>query len=78
MPHTICKYSLIILVTELNPIKSFSGHILMPYYCLLAISMGVKILIFRPVFHIKVGPFDLYNQLFQEDQTQIAESYCQK
>jgi len=37
----------------------------MPYYCLLKISMGVEILIFRPVFLIKVGPFYLYNQLFQ-------------
>ena len=38
----------------------------------------MEILIFRPVFHIKVGPFDLHNQLFQADQTRIAEGYCHK
>ena len=38
----------------------------------------MEILIFRPVFNIKVGPFYLYNQLFQADQTQITEGYCHK
>jgi hypothetical protein len=49
-----------------------------PYYYLIAISMGVEILIFHPVYHTKEGPFYLYNQLFKVDQTQLAESYCHK